>query len=91
MTPFGPRRETAAQRGLMAALAHARVTEEGPWHFATNGEHPVIRLARLVGEPTRKERAELIVALVQAFTVDPEDAADAVLDFFASRAMGTAA
>ncbi len=88
MTPPGPRPRTTAQVQLMAALMHARQITTDQFHFATDGEHPVIRLARLIGDPTRKERADLNELLSRTATV--EDTADAVLDFFATRAMGTA-
>ncbi len=89
MTPPGPRPRTPAQVHLMTALMQARQITTEHFHFATNGEHPVIRLARLIGDPTRKERADLIALLSRTATV--EDIADAVFDFFAMRAMGEAA
>jgi hypothetical protein len=53
-----------SQLALMTALAEARITEEGPWRFETGGsEHPVVRLARLVGDPTARECERLARAL----------------------------
>ena len=93
-----------SQLALMAALAEARVVEgEGPWHFATeSSEHPVVRLARLVGDPTARERERLACALANVsekewrrcepgFRETYFARADAVLDLLAESAMGKAA
>ena len=53
-----------AQRALMLSLANARVTDTDRFEFITNGDHPVVRLARIIGEPTPKELA--LVAQVLA-------------------------
>ncbi len=46
----------------MEALATARHTDL-VWRFETNGEHPCVRLTRLVGDPTERERVALAQAL----------------------------
>ncbi len=59
MTPAS----SEAQRHLMEELAKAWKTTEGEFHFQTAPEHPVVRLARLVGDPTPREREDLACAL----------------------------
>jgi hypothetical protein len=59
--PVDPR--SPAQRALMLSLANARVTDTDQFRFECNGETPIIRLARIIGEPTPKEVALLAQVL----------------------------
>jgi hypothetical protein len=85
----------------MQALAEARETDE-EFRFVTNGEHPVIRLARIVGEPTISEKATLASSLANLSMRDWRRAesglretylarADLILSLLAESAMGLVA
>ncbi len=92
---------SAAQRQLMEELAKAWKTTEGEFHFQTAPEHPVVRLARLVGDPTPREREDLASALANltvrewrrqesGFRATYSARADFLLNYFAEGALGIA-